>query len=154
MRGALYREIGEMYFTLSWAVRELKDGVENWSVLSATYELLERTLSADTYTSAKALPVLTYGIKDFTKISVVYAIFSTYNMFFRHLGVNSEAFGDNTGDQTVNLKAACQSVINSVEGPITGLNKELLLAASRPAAQGALKELFERAEKANASEAA
>ena len=153
MRGALYREIGEMYYTLRWAVRGLEDGVENWSVLDVTYDHLEHILSgADAYVAAKALPVLSYRIKDFPEISVVYAAFSMYNTFCRGLGVNSDAFRDNTDDQTAKLKAACENIIDIVEGQIKRLDKKLLLKASRPEAQSDLKELFERVKKAKAAE--
>ncbi|MGB7900946.1 MAG: hypothetical protein WCG09_00635 [Halobacteriota archaeon] len=152
MRGALYREIGEMYYTLRWAVDGLKEGVENWSVLSVTYELLQHILGADAYVAAKALPVLSYRIKDFPKISVVYTEFSMYNTFCRGLGVYSLAFRDNTDDQTAKLKTACESVIDIVEEQIKRLDRELLLKASRPEAQRDLRELFERVEKAKAVE--
>jgi len=150
MRGALYREIGEMYGTLRWAVRTLNKPENTWYDLSSIFKILQVILRADTYTNVKTQPVSTFGIKDFQTISSVYILFSSFSFHLQNFGVNSEAFEGNTDDQISKLSSACEKVIDTVEGAIVDLDKQLLLAVSAGSgAQKELKELFKKVEKAN-----
>jgi hypothetical protein len=50
MRGALYREIGEMNGTLRFALTILNKPETTWPDLSSIYDILQDVLHADTYT--------------------------------------------------------------------------------------------------------
>ena len=71
MRGALYREIGEMNGTLRFALTILNKPETTWPDLSSIYDILQHVLRADTYTNVKTQPVSTFGIKDFPTINTV-----------------------------------------------------------------------------------
>ncbi|MGA7075329.1 MAG: hypothetical protein WBZ42_02095 [Halobacteriota archaeon] len=149
LRRALYSEIIMMYDALSYISESSKRGnnlsrdnlddeawKEGYVVVRRSYGYLKNALRGDTYSYAKALPALYYGIKDIKGIESVYIVL---NRFFtiecEVLGLEMTHPRANPWNQMEALEFICTRTVNALDRLFKKgmLDKKLLFKESDPA---------------------